>query len=81
MYFICHDKKVISPNVQMTSAYQKKEIAEQVAKERFSSGRTSHMDWEDKSKPVEVVSVEGFYLVPEALYNEVLKKFVEGDGK
>ncbi|SDG68030.1 hypothetical protein SAMN05421827_109138 [Pedobacter terrae] len=72
MFFICRDKKVIAPNVGMTQAYQLRETAEQVCKDR-----TTHMIWEDQSKPIPKESVEGFYLVPEALYNEILKSHVD----
>jgi hypothetical protein len=76
MYFICDDKKIISPNVLMTHAYQFKKTADVVCQERQ---RPTPMEWEDKGKPVPKVTVEGFYLVPEAVYDEVLKKWVEKD--
>lgn len=75
MYFICEDKKVIETDVHMTQAYQYKKHADQVCKER--SQRAEHYLWEDKTKPLPKHTVEGFYLVPEALYDEILKKYVE----
>ncbi|WP_256013147.1 hypothetical protein [Desertivirga xinjiangensis] len=77
MFFVCEDKKVISPDTHMTSAYQFKSTADQVCSDRTK--RTTHFEWEDKTKPVRVSTVEGFYLVHESFYDEVLKKYVEGD--
>lgn len=74
MYFVCEDKKVINPNVHMTQAYQYKGTADQVCKERE---RRTHKEWEDKTNPVPVETVEGFYLVHESLFEEILKKYVE----
>ncbi|WP_207425703.1 hypothetical protein [Pedobacter sp. SYSU D00535] len=74
MFFVCTDKKVISPNVHMTNAYQFRETAESVCRTRQAS---HHKMWEDKTKPVQQESVEAFYLVPEALYEEILKKYVD----
>lgn len=70
MFFQCTDKKVIEPNVSMTNAYQHKEAAESNL-----ASRTSHWEWEDKTKPVPVNTVEGFYLVHESLYDEIIKPF------
>jgi len=78
MYFVCQDKKVISPNVHMTQAYQNKKMAEDVCADRNLKQGENHKEWQDRTKPVPVHSVEGFYLVPEALYEEVLKRWVEG---
>lgn len=72
MFFVCEDKKVISPNVHMTQAYQFKTTADQVANERQ---RDRVKLWENQSKPVPKQTVEGFYLVPEALYDEILKVY------
>jgi hypothetical protein len=76
MYFVCQDRIVIQDKVLMTQAYRKKETADQVGDDRNRSCE-SHRLWDDKTKPLPVHSVEGFYLVPEALYEEVLKKFKE----
>lgn len=73
MYFICENKRVISPNVGRTNAYQFKETADSVLE---SQKRSFQYLWEN-SNPTKVNSVEGFYLVPEALYEEVLKKWME----
>lgn len=74
MYFICTDKKVIEPNTHMTNAYQNIETAQRVCKER--SGGT-HKMWDDKTKPVPVNTVEGFYLVHESLFDKILKNHVK----
>ena len=77
MYFICQDKKVIDPNIEFTNAYQHREYADNVCSD--ANKRKTHFLWEDKTKPIPVRSVEGFYLVPEKLYDEILRKHVEGD--
>ena len=79
MYFVCEDKKVISPNVHMTQAYQFKKTADQVCDDRNKAQGDVHKLWDDESKPLPKHTVEGFYLVPEALYDEILKKYVEGE--
>ena len=76
MYFICENKQVIKDNVLMTNAYRKRETAEQVCKDQDAYNSREKL-WM-KDKPEIVRSVEGFYLVPEALYEEVLRRFVEG---
>jgi len=78
MFFICENKRVIQPNVLMTNAYQLKKTADNVCETRNLQQGGEHKLWQDKSKPVPVHTVEGFYLVPEALYEEVLRKWVEG---
>lgn len=70
MFFRCIDNKVIPDNVAMVHIYKRKEDAETVVKQR-----NTHMIWEDKTKPVPVEKVEGFFLVHESLYDEILKKF------
>jgi hypothetical protein len=69
VYFQCADKKVMEPHHQFTNAYQYKEHA----LKNFEA-RETHMLWEDKSKPLPKRSVEGFYLVHESLFDEILKK-------
>ncbi|MFD2163689.1 hypothetical protein ACFSJU_14865 [Paradesertivirga mongoliensis] len=71
MYFVCKDKQVISPDVQMTNAYQSKDTADAVCKQQQ---RDYKYLWETA---ISKKTVEGFYLVPEALFEEVLKKWVE----
>ena len=72
MYFICTDKQVISPNTHMTNAYQFLETANKVCEQNQRHG---HKMWEDKTKPAPVDTVEGFYLVPESLFEEMLEKY------
>ena len=54
----------------MINAYRIKENARSVV-----SYRNTHMIWDDKTKPVPVEKVEGFYLVHESLFEEVLEKY------
>ena len=77
MYFLCQNKKVISPNVSFTNAYQFKEYAEQILNEKVV--RDYHYMFEDSSIPLPKETVEGFYLVPEALFELILKDWVEKD--
>ncbi|WP_244214370.1 hypothetical protein [Pedobacter jejuensis] len=69
MFFQCTNKKVIEANVRMTNAYQHREDAEQNIFDR-----AIRKEWEPKDKPVPVETVEGFYLVHESLFEEILKK-------
>jgi len=70
MFFRCIDNKVIEDNITMTNAYRQREDAQSVVE-----SRRTHKMWEDKTKPVPVEKVEGFYLVHESLFEEVLKKY------
>jgi hypothetical protein len=70
MYFICENKRVISPDVQRTNAFQHKEIADAI----LSQKDTSVKMW-DVNKPPKVFTVEGFYLVHESLFDEILKEY------
>lgn len=70
MFIRCTDNKVISDNVAMVYIYRRREDAETVVKQR-----NAHMMWEDKTKPIPIEKVEGFYLVHESLFEEILKKF------
>lgn len=63
VYVICTDGAAIKPDVQMTTAYQDREQAEPLIK-----NRSTHWLWEDKTKPVPKREVQGFYLVPEKLW-------------
>lgn len=74
MYFVCKNKQVISANVQSTNAYQSKEHAEVIRQQWQPASR---MEWMSKDEPLPKYTVEGFYLVPEALYNEILKEHTE----
>ena len=77
MYFQCADKQVLSKGIQFTNAYRDRAYAQS----NLDSRQLNHpgrMMWEDKDIPKPVYTVEGFYLVPEALYDEILKKHVEG---
>lgn len=74
MYFQCADKKVIDPGIQFTNAYQYREPAVSNLETR-----TSHYMWEDETKPLPIRTVEGFYLVHESLFDEILKPFAKED--
>lgn len=71
MSFICEDGRVIAPNVHMTNAYQFREIAETVCKQKQPTGKYT---WQE-GKPIPKVTVEDFYLVHASLFNEVLEPF------
>lgn len=69
LYFVVADKKVIDDDVAMTRAYKKREYAEESVQ-----SRQTHHEWEDKTKPVPVMKAEGFYLVHESLYEQIIKQ-------
>lgn len=71
MHFICSDKKVIEECYEVTNAFRTREYANKLL---AHEGKKEHYYlWEDKSQPIPVKSVESFYLVPEALYEKLLK--------
>ena len=74
MYFLCRDKKIIEPNIQFTNAYQYKEYADKIL---IQETRTYKYLWENE--PSAVKTIEGFYLVPERLFDEILKDHVKED--
>lgn len=75
MFFNCYDKQVIEECFEMTNAFRRREYAEVIAKGQRE--RESHkMLWE-KNDPIRKVSVEGFYLVHESLFEEILEKFAK----
>lgn len=69
MYFICENNKVIEPNVGATNAYQYKKTVDDILKQRDTTVKM----W-DVGKPPKVYKVEGFYLVHESLFDEILKE-------
>jgi hypothetical protein len=78
IYFQCSNKQVLPDGIQFTNAYRDREYA-QSNLDAKQLNNVGHYMWEDKDIPKPVYTVEGFYLVPEALYDEILKKHVEGD--
>jgi hypothetical protein len=57
---------------EFTNAYKNKEYAESNLE-----SRTTHMMWENKNIPLPKRTVEGFYLVHESLFDEILKKYTD----
>ncbi|WP_285055162.1 hypothetical protein [Pedobacter ginsengisoli] len=70
MHFICTDNRVIEPEHEFVPAFQYRKYAETIRVQQQPSGR---YEWEDKNKPIPKKTVEGFYLVHESLYEEILK--------
>ena len=70
MSFICENGRIIEPNMHMTDAFQYRDIADTVCKERQSSG--SYI-WEKDTPPK--YTVEDFYLVHASLFKEILEPF------
>jgi hypothetical protein len=68
LYFRCYNGKVMSKGIAFTDAFVER------ADERLKivQRKTPYM-WENETPPVE--SVEGFYLVNEQFYDEILKPF------
>lgn len=77
MYFICQNMKVIAPNVQATNAYQKKELADKILQQ--SLAREPEDAYWNKGKPTPKKTVEGFYLVHESYFDEILKLWVKDE--
>lgn len=68
MYFICENKQVIQPNVWATTAHQYRDKAQAV----FDQKDKTVKQWQANQPPIHH-SLEGFYLVHESLFDEVLK--------
>jgi hypothetical protein len=76
MYFICRDKQVISPDVGITNAYQHKNTAATVCKQRQDHYKDTNFAWM-KNQPIPVYSVEGFYLVHEDIFKQGWAAFLQ----
>lgn len=68
LYFKCEDNEILKPNVMMTNAYQRRSDAEATIIKR-----DTHYLWEDKTKPVPVTAVHGFYIVHDSLFDTLIK--------
>jgi len=69
MYFVCKDNQVISPDVGRTNCWQHRKDAETIEKQNT---RTNVFQWEKRTTPP-VYKTEGFYLVHESLYEDIIK--------
>ncbi|WP_295672222.1 hypothetical protein [uncultured Mucilaginibacter sp.] len=69
VYFICTNKQVIEPAIKSAVAYKNKDYADILLDQRDKSVKM----W-DVNKPPKTYSVEGFYLVHERLFDELLKE-------
>lgn len=73
MFFKCYDNRVIEDCYEMTNAFRRREYILRLLKAN-DMGEGHRYLWEkDKYKPK--VTVEGFYLVHESLFDEILKPF------
>lgn len=72
MFFNCYDKIVIEECYEMTNAYRRREYAEVISKGMIERENNPCL-WE-KDKAPRKVSTEGFYLVHESLFDELLKE-------
>jgi hypothetical protein len=68
MYFLCKNKRVIDSNEHITTAYQHVDEAKATLAHQVITPKM----WEINQPPA-VHSVEGFYLVHESLFDEILK--------
>jgi hypothetical protein len=69
MYFICENKRVVAPNVHTATAHQYKDKAGEILAQR----PPGTMLW-NVNKPPKVYTLEGFCLVHESLFDELLKE-------
>lgn len=72
MFFICYDNRVIADEYEFTNAYKRKEYVDKIAHVKQEDIKYPKLWEKDKHKPK--VSVEGFYLVHESLFDELLSK-------
>lgn len=75
IFFNCHDNKVIEECYEMTNAFRRREYAESIAKGQIER-ENNPLLWE-RDRPRRKISVEGFYLVHESLFEEILKKYTK----
>jgi hypothetical protein len=75
MYFICNDNKVIDPEYQVTNAFQYEDYGKRILEQQGK--RDFHYMHEDKSIPLPVKTLQGFYLVPEQLFEDILKDWTK----
>ena len=71
MYFKVTDDRVIADNVWSIDAYQRRDDA---IRSWSDYGKLTPYYWE-QGKPLPKRSVEGFYLVHESLFEEILAKY------
>lgn len=72
VFFNCFDNKAIDEQYEMTNTFTRRDYAESIARGQREREKNPNM-WE-KGRRVRKVSTEGFYLVHESLFNELLEK-------
>ena len=72
VYFNCYDNKAMEEEYEMTNVFRRREYALSIAKGQRERENNKYL-WE-KDKPIRKVSTEGFYLVHESLFDELLRE-------
>jgi hypothetical protein len=78
LYFQCTNKRINIDEFEFTQAYKRREYAQS---NLDSKKRDTRYEWEKDKSPLPAQTVEAFYLVPAALYDQVLKQWVEEGNK
>lgn len=73
VYFICIDKQVIKPSDRVETFYKFRADAEAEANNQLSNYRPYQIN--NPSYKLPNIGAEGFFLVHESLYEEILKAF------
>jgi hypothetical protein len=81
VYFVCVNNHVFDSDYDMVNAYRTLDYAKTIAAQsQRNQMEKEKMEWNknDKGKKLRF-QAEGFYLVHESLFNEILKKYCEGN--
>lgn len=77
VYFIAVDNKLYPGDIEFAQAFRLRDIAVKMANHiRRENLLQSEKLW-IKKEPIHAYAVEGFYLVHESLFDEILKPFAE----
>ena len=73
VYFICNDNSVFS-NYEVVNCYKKKQYVDNIHKQQQQSANAELKMWaHPKKEPAKRLTVHGFYLVHESLFDELLR--------
>ena len=72
VFFNCFDNKAVDEQFDITNAFTRRDYAEKIATTQRERENNPYM-WE-KGRHIRKVSTEGFYLVHESLFDELLAK-------
>jgi hypothetical protein len=75
-YFICRDNQIFS-EFEMVTCYKRLEYVSEVRNNQQRALITDSVKMWNTGKPIATLKVEGFYLVHESLFDEILKEYIK----